>query len=63
VNLTKNGRKLDRIDSQLAAAERLLALILTSGAGHRYSKATLGRRAQEALGKISAAREETRARP
>ena len=57
------GRRLDRIDTQLAAAERLLSIILKSDAGHRYQLSTLYRRAQEALRKIGQARKETRSTP
>jgi len=63
IRLSRAGRQLDRIDSQLAAAERLLGIILKSDAGHRYQRATLDRRAQEALRKIGQAREETRTAP
>ena len=58
--LSPTGRKLDRIDTQLAAVERLLAIVLKADAPHRDHQATLDRRAQEALRKLSQAREETR---
>jgi len=56
----KTGRQLNRIDTQLAAAERLLAIVLRSDSCHRYNRATLDGRAQEALRKINQAREEAR---
>ena len=47
----------------MADAERLLAIVLRSDAGHRYHRATLDRRGQEALVKIGRARKETRTMP
>ena len=63
IKLSCAGRQLDRSDSQLVAAERLLSIILSADAQYRYQQATLDRRAQEALRKIGQARAETRATP
>ena len=60
MKFSKTGRQLDRINTQLAAVERLLAIVLRADACHRYHRATLDRRAQEAQRKINQAREEAR---
>ena len=60
MRLFKTWRQLVRIDSQLAEAERLLAVVMKPDSGHRYHQATLDRRGQEALRKISEARAEIR---